>query len=406
MFCSLCGNQLPDNARFCTKCGTAVDPDPVQARQAASVNQPPAQEHPYSSAASGQPVPEQGAFINFGEIKSNVQKVLNTVTGDSGEPAITFKQLFAEVFQKHKKEDLDNLLVSGTYVTEQTKTEWKKPWLFSRVFAVLGIAFLILYFCYDFFTSSAVRMIPGIIFMGALAVPASLMIFFWETNEPKNISLFDVIKIFFVGGSLSLLLTFVIHSLITALSLDGSNVGGYLLMALIVGVSEETAKLIAVYFFSRKLKDCWILNGLLIGAIVGTGFAVFETAGYALQSADTLETLRTIIFQRGILSVGGHVIWTAIAGAALMLVQDGGVLKRENLFAPPFLRLFAVPVALHFLWDFVAFSLTKESQKTILWILLIALCVAGWVFIVKLINRGLKDFAQKKSVDALSEEQG
>lgn len=397
MFCSVCGSLLMDNAKFCIACGAAVSSQSSSSDSHEAGSQAHSQGYE-SSNSNGQSTAEQGTFNRFGEIKSNVQKVLDTVTGDSGEPTITFRQLFAEMFQKHQKEDLDDLLISGTYVTEQNKREWKKPWLFFRVFAVLGIAFLILYLCYEFYAESASRMVPGMVFMGALAVPASLMIFFWETNEPKNISLFDVIRIFFVGGSLSLLLTFIIQSVFTALALEGSNIGGNLIMAIIVGISEETAKLIVIYFFSRKLKNSWILNGLLIGAIVGTGFAVFETAGYAMTMASDLETLRTIIFQRGILSVGGHVIWSAIAGAALMLVQNGGDMKRENIFTAPFFRLFAFPVGLHFLWDFVAFNLTKESQQTLLWIFLIFLSIVGWVIIVKLINRGLKDFAQRKEI--------
>ena len=131
-------------------------------------------------------------------------------------------------------------------------------------------------------------MIPGMVFMGALTIPASLMIFFWETNEPKHISLFDIIKIFFVGGALSLLL------------------------------------------------------------------------------------------------------------AALMVVQTGGVINRQNLFTAPFLRLFSVSVGLHFLWDFVCFSL---NNQTVLWILLIVLCTISWVFIVKLINHGLKEFKQRKPAE-------
>ncbi len=41
--------------------------------------------------------------------------------------------------------------------------------------------------------------IPGLIFIGALTVPLSGLFFFYESNAFKNISIFEVIIMFFIG---------------------------------------------------------------------------------------------------------------------------------------------------------------------------------------------------------------
>ena len=212
----------------------------------------------------------QGSSINFDDVKENVQKVFNTITGDNTKNVITFRELFSEIFKKHSKEDQDALMVSGTGAAGLPQyREWRKPWLFSRVLLVLGACFFILYLCWTLFQQTAGNIIPGLIFIGSMAIPFSLMLFFWETNKPRNISLFDVAKVFFVGGALSLLLTFVLQPLFDGILSWG--VGGSIVLALVIGISEETAKALTAGLFLRQLRSGYILNGLLIGAAVGAG---------------------------------------------------------------------------------------------------------------------------------------
>ena len=364
MFCKYCGSQLPDGANFCSRCG-GNQSAPIQAS------------------------PQQGSSINLGDVKENVQKVFNTITGDDTKNVITFRELFSEIFKKHTKEDQDALMVSGTGAAALPQyREWRKPWLFARVLLVLGACFFILYLCWTLFQQSAGNIIPGLIFIGSLAIPFSLMLFFWETNKPRNISLFDVAKVFFVGGALSLLLTFVLQPLFNGVISWG--VGGSIVLALVIGISEETAKALTAGLFLRQSRSGYILNGLLIGAAVGAGFAVFETAGYAMQASGMNQAIQ-ILFMRGGLSVGGHVVWSAISGAALMAVRKPGhPLHMSDVGSSKFFMLYAVPVLLHALWDFFCFEVWNEGLQYVLLGLLIA---AAWVFIVKLINRGFKEEA-------------
>src|SRR5207244_7482217 len=50
------------------------------------------------------------------------------------------------------------------------------------------------------------------------------------------------------------------------------------------GIIEEVAKLATVVLVVRQAtRYKYILNGMLFGAAVGVGFAVFESAGYAFE---------------------------------------------------------------------------------------------------------------------------
>lgn len=129
---------------------------------------------------------------------------------------------------------------------------------------------------------------------------------------------YKVMKYFILGGALSLIVAILFFSL--DFNTDISTFGG----ALMVGVIEEVAKAVVVAFFLFKEKRSnYILDGLLIGAAVGAGFAAFETAGYILNYGlkGGLQSMLEVIKVRGILAPGGHVAWAAIEGAALMYVK-------------------------------------------------------------------------------------
>ncbi len=58
MFCSNCGNQIRDGAKFCGKCGTPVEEEPAPAPQPAEITPAPAS-HPAQQAAPQQTVAPQ-----------------------------------------------------------------------------------------------------------------------------------------------------------------------------------------------------------------------------------------------------------------------------------------------------------------------------------------------------------
>lgn len=121
---------------------------------------------------------------------------------------------------------------------------------------------------------------------------------------------------------------------------------------------------------------------------MGCGFAVFESLGYSLQAlieagnTDAgISALRTTTIFRGICSPFCHIVWTAVAGAALWRVCDG-VPKFKNLFAAKFLRLFAIPVVFHMLWNYSVeegwlFFVVLPIEAILIWKIVFALADAG-----------------------------
>ena len=321
--------------------------------------------------------------------KSGVQRAFDSMTGFEGKAIVRFKDLFRDTFKSHGRDDMEALLYAGTQAGAADRV-WRLPWLYVRVFGVLIGAFMLLLVCTLIFSDSSGNVIPGVIFTGALVIPATVMIFFWEFNQAHNVSFFDVIRIFFIGGAMSILLTFVFEAPSGAVNSD--SVGSLFGLAVMIGFTEELAKLVVVYILVRKLYGCLISNGLLAGAIVGAGFAVFETMGYGLSSLLTGSGIVRILVIRGILSIGGHVVWTAIAGAGLMFAQAVGSsqINLRTMSWGKLMALFAVPFVLHTLWDFFGFEV---NSLALYYLLLAGLTVVAWIFVVRLINTGLSQYA-------------
>lgn len=296
--------------------------------------------------------------------------------------------LVVNVFKKHTLEERENTFICGTALTSPKENEicskWPKPWLYSRVFVLFALTFLGLVVLLRIFRN--ILAYPGIVFIGALVIPFSLLVFFWEVNAPRNINIFDVVKIFFLGGISSLIMTMILDTVIVV-----SEVGYY--GAVIIGITEELAKFIVVAYFLRGSESKYILNGLLLGAAIGSGFAVFETAGYVFAYGTGIHTMMSIIYTRGIFAFGGHIVWAAISGAALVMVKEDNRLKIKHILNTKFLKYFITVIGLHAIWDMPIFIEYLPYVQ-------ILLTITAWIIILILINAGLKQissltFAQK-----------
>ena len=195
-------------------------------------------------------------------------------------------------------------------------------------------------------------------------------------------------KYFIWGGGLSLILAILFFSL--EFNTDISTYFG----AMMVGLIEEVAKaaIVALFLFKSK-KSNYILDGLLIGAAVGAGFAAFETAGYILRYGlnNGLETMLHVIKLRGFLAPGGHVAWAAIEGAGLMYVKGFEKLDKKHLNDKRFLLICLIPIVLHGVWDM--------PINTPYNLLQITLTILAWVVIVYFINLGLKQVDDAKELE-------
>jgi RsiW-degrading membrane proteinase PrsW (M82 family) len=206
-----------------------------------------------------------------------------------------------------------------------------------------------------------------------------VVVLFFELNTPRNVSVYQVGKMTFLGGALSLIATVFLFRVI-----PGSGVGS-LLPALLTGVTEETGKALALLIVLRSPRYKWQLNGLLFGAAVGAGFAGFESAGYALRAlfgggwSGVLDSI-TI---RALLSPGGHVIWTAMVGSALWRAKGAKPFALDMLKHPDVLRRWGIAVVLHGLWDADLFVHT--------YLKLLVLVVVGWYVVLAILKQALAE---------------
>ena len=135
-------------------------------------------------------------------------------------------------------------------------------------------------------------------------------------NVVRNISVYHLARLFLLGGVASLFLALVLYSVFPIDTLVGAPAAG---------VIEEAAKLAIVILALRMMRlgpKSFLLNGMLIGATIGAGFAAFESAGYAFRVLLSSTRMLDNIVLRGVLSPFSHIAWTAIAAAALWRVSE------------------------------------------------------------------------------------
>ena len=295
----------------------------------------------------------------------NFAETVDEMVGGDGYISMGWKDVFSDVFKKHSAEEAEEIFIYGTKNTTPKESDmmsdWPKPWLYGKVFLFFAVSFLISCIIMGM---GVYMMAPTVMLIGPMMVPVSMLILFFELNVPRNISIFNVMKIFVIGGLASLYFTAV--ALVTVAIFYGEELT--ILGAIETGFREEIAKIIVVFIIlknrAKKGKKNYLLNGLLIGAAVGAGFAVFESAGYAQDNflsvnilEDGVEVVLTrfeMIFNiilRGIFSPGAHVAWAAMSGFAMVLAGEKKKYKISSLFSRKFIPIFFITVILHSIWD-------------------------------------------------------
>ena len=387
-FCPNCGNKLNTDSNFCGECGTKISRniDNPEIHNPNNVKQ----DIQYNNEQTKRP----STFPNSAQLAKSTKKVfdsatehLNRYTGEVGSVDINLRKLFSEVFKSHSNDEAEEIFISGTKKTtpplSQISENLGKPWLFSRILLWFLIAFVAFWFCT--YKLGAQNAIPGFIFAGAFAMPLSALIFFFELNSFKNISIMNTFKIFFVGGAFSLLVALLLYE-VFPLSLE-SQIFGTLTVAdaFLIGIIEEVGKFIIVIYFIERLDVKYILNGVLIGGSVGAGFAAFETAGYILSYA---EQAMDVTILRAITSIGGHLAWTAVAGGALIIAKRTEELELSHFTKSQFIFFFSSVIVMHALWDM---DLPINS-----YLIMAVLIVCVWVELFVIINAGLKEITRYK----------
>lgn len=233
----------------------------------------------------------------------------------------------------------------------------KRYW---RVFLLGMVAYLVA--AHVLAANSILNMVPLVLLLASAVVPVTFVMFCWEQNAFADMPAAVVAATFMSGAVLGLTLAAIIEPLfLSPLSSGGIGV----LAALVVSIIEETVKVVAIVWFLRDRRLRSELDGLILGAAAGMGFAALETAGYGFQAflvgytdAFThgfasqaiglgIATMNSELLARMALAVFGHGVWTAIVCAAIWRDRGNTLFRLTRGVG----LAFGIAVLLHALWD-------------------------------------------------------
>lgn len=230
--------------------------------------------------------------------------------------------------------------------------------------------------------------VPLVILLASALVPVTFVLYCAETGAFAAMPP-TIIGLTIISGAVGGLLVagFLVDVLLVSVPILG---------VLTVAVLEEGIKAGAVIWFLRDKRLRSELDGLVLGAVAGMGFATLETAGYGFNAflsgyaaslihsasaatapvldkamAAGISTMTGVLLIHMALAVFGHGAWTAIVGAAVWRERGPSVLRITS----GVLLALGIAVALHATWDSVAahppftLLLLPVSAFASLWIL-------------------------------------
>ena len=206
----------------------------------------------------------------------------------------------------------------------------------------LGIIILVL-------TSNPI-LFPTVVMIGTFTVPVAYVAFFYERRHLSQLKMPATTMSFLYGGILGVFGAAVLEPLLIGELTIGS--------IFLVGFVEEFVKVPGILVIMRHRKKDLPLDGLILGAAAGMGFASLESNGYAftafLASHGSLSTSVEITLFRALISPIGHGTWTAILASVLFRESkpDRFRLSRKVLGA------YLTVSILHGVWDGLPVVLT------------------------------------------------
>jgi protease PrsW len=214
-------------------------------------------------------------------------------------------------------------------------------WAWFKVLLV-GIALFFLSLIIMILTGNP-NLFPTVVMVGNFLVPVVYVAFFYERRHLSELSLPSTGLTFFYGGLLGVLAT----SVLEPIFIQSLN----MISVLLIGLIEEGAKILGVMAIARRREHDSEMDGLILGAAAGMGFAALESMGYAftafLQSQGSLSATVGTTLLRGVLAPVGHGTWTAILASVLFRESQGNRFRINGKVIAAYLGV----ALLHGLWD-------------------------------------------------------
>lgn len=364
-----------------------------------------------------------GCPLHLDELLHDSQpNTIDDITGLNGLRGFSLGHFFADVFRRHSRDEVLEVFCCGTPATtpplHAVSSAWPTPWIFAR----LLLACVLLYFGFDWATSTFENgnLVPGLMFVGNFAIPFCVVVFFFELNVRREVPFLDVVRAMTYGGLMALIFALILVEFSPSV------------IPWITGPIEEPAKLMAVILIAGSRRNGRILTGLLLGAGVGAGFAAFESSGYTftelvrlITSSTAAEVMSTInpaqgqaiaqsamaidpdaVMQvRALITPFGHIVWTAITAGAYWLVLKHRITEGHRSYTATsidwavfsdirFLRIAIIPVVLHLIWNtewLAGFGLLR----------FLVLGIIAWAVALRLVQAGLQQIREEKCARSL-----
>jgi RsiW-degrading membrane proteinase PrsW (M82 family) len=184
---------------------------------------------------------------------------------------------------------------------------------------------------------------PTVVMIGCFTVPVTYVAFFYERRHLSQLNMPTTGMSFLYGGVLGVFAS----ALLEPLLIRELNFFSFFL----IGLIEEFTKILGILVIARRFRHTQELDGLILGAAAGMGFASLESNGYAftafLGSRGNLSLTVGLTLLRGFLSPVGHGTWTAILTGVLFRESDPGRFHINRRVVGAYLGV----SILHGLWD-------------------------------------------------------
>ncbi len=224
--------------------------------------------------------------------------------------------------------------------TEIPTTPRKRSYWWRVLLVMLGLYLAAIVI--QLFTGNPI-LFPTVFMLGSFMVPVAYVAFFYERRHLSRLTLPTISLSFLYGGILGVLAA----SILEPLFVHNLNV----LTAFQIGLIEEFVKILGVLVIARRWGHDSQLDGMILGAAAGMGFAALESMGYAfvalLESGGSLSATVVVTLIRGLLSPLGHGTWTAILAGVLFRESRAGRFRISRAVIGAYLTV----VILHGLWD-------------------------------------------------------
>jgi protease PrsW len=228
-------------------------------------------------------------------------------------------------------------MIQGYQIVEKKdkNREWLRVLIIGLLLFFVGFVILIL--------TENPNLFPTVVMLGNFLVPITFVTFFYERRHFSRLSVPATTLSFFYGGVLGVLAASILEPLFIR-QID-------IFTTFTVGFIEEFAKILGVLIIARRWQHDQEMDGLVLGAAAGMGFAALESNGYAfsafLLSRGSLTAVVIVTLLRGILSPVGHGTWTAILASVLFRESDPGRFHINRKVLGAYLTV----ALLHGLWD-------------------------------------------------------